>query len=143
MASVTNPNPVANYPEGRPNRVLSIAPVQAVMVRYVDPDGKESVVLCYVFGEADYKELKDPSNPKKPRRMAGVWTVANLQQLQATMKLASGHAALSIIQAMEEKGLLREGKVVGGTPATVELPDVSSVFEDLDKKDPETEEQSG
>lgn len=134
MATVTNPNPVANYPEGRPNRVISIAEVKTVMVRYVDPDGKESVVLCYVFGEAEYKELKDLANPKKPRRMAGVWTVANLQQLQQTMKLANGHAALAIISAMEEKGLIQDGKVVAGsTVSQVSLPDVSSVFEDLDK----------
>lgn len=127
MASVLSPNPVARYPEGgKPNKILSIAPVQAVMVRYVDADGKESVVLCYVFGEADYKELKN-------RRMTGVWTVANLAQLQGTMRLATGHAAVGILAAMEEKGLLRDGKVVAGAAPTVDLPDVSDVFSDLGK----------
>lgn len=132
MASVSGPNPTARYPEGaKPNKILSIAPIQMVMVRYVDPDGKESMVLCYVFGEAEYKELKN-------KRMAGVWTVANLQELQSKMKLARGDAATQILAQMEEKGLLRDGKVATSAPAQVELPDVSDIFSDLgdgEKKD--------
>lgn len=122
MASVSSPNPAATYHEGRGNKILSLTPVQSVMVRYTDPDGKESVVFCYVFGEAAYD---------KNTRMAGVWVTANLDQLQKQLRLAPKGIATSIIASMEEMGLLREGKVVtAGTPV-VELPDVSDAFSDL------------
>lgn len=130
MAEVSTPNPAAHYPEGRrPNTIISLTPVTSVMVRYVDPEGKEQMVFCYVFGEAEYSGLKDPQNPKKPRRMPGVWIAANTAQLGAQLRLAHGPQALQIIDMMEDKGLIREGRVLGGSaPVAAVLPDFSDVF---------------
>lgn len=139
MAQVSSPNPAATFHEGRANRVLSITPAQIVMVRYADPDGKESMALCYVFGEAEYKGIKDPLNPgaTKPRRMAGVWVGANLTQLQNQLRQAPGPLALEIITRLEEQGILRDGKLVGASavPGEVEPKDFSGAFEDLDGTD--------
>lgn len=137
MAEVSTPNPAPKFHEGRGNRVLSITPAQIIMVRYADPDGKEQVALCYVFGEADYKGVKDPRQPdsRKPRRMAGVWVGANLSQLQNQLRLAPGPLALDIINRMEEQGIMRDGKLAGavGGPVSVQVEqkDFSSAFEDL------------
>ncbi len=131
MASASTPNPAGVYHEGRGNRILSVAPIETVMVRYADPDGKESMALCYVFGEAEYKGLKDLTDPRKPRRMAGVWIGANLQQLQNQLRLASGDQALAIINMLEEKGVLREGRVLGTAQVAPQAPppDFGDVFD--------------
>lgn len=131
MASVSTPNPAGVFHEGRGNRILSVAPIETVMVRYSDPDGKESMALCYVFGEAEYKGLKDLADPRKPRRMAGVWIGANLQQLQNQLRLASGDQALAIINMLEEKGVLREGRVLGTAQVApvAPPPDFSDAFD--------------
>lgn len=134
MATVTEPNPAAIYHDGKGNRILSLTPVQTIMVRYTDPDSKEAIALCYVFGEADYGKAGRAED-----RMTGVWLGANLSQLQNQLRLVSKGQAVSILAMMEEKGLVREGRLVATLPTPVELPDVGHVFEDLGKE-PETEE---
>jgi hypothetical protein len=134
MASVSSPTPAGRYHEGRANRILSIAKVETLMVRYADPDGKESIVQVQAFGEADYGKGGKPEE-----RMLGIWIVANLKQLQDNLKMAPMEQAKDIIAAMESKGLVREGKLMGGTVTAVELPDVSAVFENLEEEKPAAE----
>lgn len=136
MAAVSTPNPAATFHEGRANKIISVAPIETVMVRYTDPDGKESMALCYVFGEAEYKGLKDAVDPRKPRRMAGVWIGANLQQLQSQLRLAPGDQALSIINMLEEKGVLKDGKVVGTGQVLAAVAEPPKDFSDAFSVDP-------
>jgi len=124
MAQVQDPTRVGHYPEGRPNRIISITPAQHVMVRYVNPDGKETMALIMAFGEANYGK-GGQGGPVLP----GIFILANEQQLGAQLRLAPIDHAKSIIAAMEEKGLIVDGKLAGSTPAALpQLPDVSDVF---------------
>lgn len=129
MASVTSPNPAARYFDGQGNKILSITEVKTIMVRYTDPDGKESLAQIQVFGEADYGKSGKPED-----RMLGVWVIANLQQLQNQLRQAPKDIAKNIIAAMEAKGYVRDGKLVNGdSVGTVALPDVGGVFEGLEE----------
>lgn len=105
------------------------------MVRYTDPDGKESLALIYAFGEADYGKSGKPED-----RLMGLWVVANMSQLQDTLRMAPIETAKAIIAAMESKGLAQDGKLVGrAVMATVSLPDVSAIFENLEEEKPAAE----
>lgn len=129
MASVTSPNPAPRYFEGQGNKILSITEVKTIMVRYTDPDGKESLAQVQVFGEADYGKSGKPED-----RMLGVWVVANLAQLQNQLRQAPKDTAKAIIAAMEDKGYVRDGKLVSSDSAgAVALPDVGGVFEGLEE----------
>lgn len=127
MAQVSSPNPSATYHEGKGNQIISLTEVKHVMVKYTDPDGKESMALCAVFGETPYGKNGGD-------KMVGVWVLANLQQLQAQLRLAPKEIARKAIAMMEEKGILREGRVASADSAPApELPDLSDVFANLDK----------
>lgn len=129
MASVTGPTPASRYHDGQGNKILSIARVETIMVRYVDPDGKESMAQIQVFGEADYGKSGSPDD-----RMPGVWVIANLAQLQEKLRLAPREQAKAILASMEEKGLIRDGKLISAEAlASASLPDVSAAFEELEE----------
>lgn len=127
MAQVQDPTRVGHYPEGRANRIISLTPAQHVMVRYVNPDGRETMALIMAFGEANYGK-GGQGGPVLP----GIFVLANEQQLGAQLRLAPIDHAKAIIAAMEEKGLIADGKLVNTTSAPAQpLPDVSDVFKAL------------
>jgi hypothetical protein len=131
MAQVQDPTRVGHYPEGRANRIISITPAQHVMVRYVNPDGRETMALILAFGEANYGK-GGQGGPVLP----GIFILANESQLGAQLRLAPIDHAKSIIAAMEDKGLIVDGKLQGSTPvAAPALPDVSGVFGEIDDED--------
>lgn len=130
MATVTASNPVGDYHD-RPNKVLSVTRAEPVMIRYTDPAGKEKMALAYVFGEAVYNDLRDAD--KKPRRMAGVWIVANDSELREKLHKAPGEQALQILDRLEDLGIVRDGFLLGA-PAlarAAEPKDFSASFSDL------------
>ncbi len=139
MAQVNGPTPAGVYHDGRGGQLLSCTKAEPFLFRYVDPDGKESIALFYVFGEADYGKQNKPED-----RMLGIWLVAGFKELNEKMKQVTKQQAISMIAMLEEKGYVHEGKLVVAAPGPVELPDVSGVFDDLMKgeagEDPSTPE---
>lgn len=129
MAQVTTPNPAARYFDGQGNKILSITKVETFMVRYVDPEGKESLAQIQTFGEADYGKSGRPED-----RMLGIWVVANMAQLQAQLRQAPKESAKALIALMEEKGYVREGKLVSLPMGPVDLPNVEGIFDNLEEE---------
>lgn len=128
MAQVTDPKPAARFHDG-PARILSAVKVEPFMIKHVTEDGRESMVLVWVFGEADYGK-----QGRSEDRMPGVWAVANMTQLQEQLRLVPREQARQVLATLEEKGYYRDGKPVIPASAAASLPDVSSVFENLDTK---------
>ncbi len=128
MAQVSGPNPASQYVEGQGGKVLAITEIKHYMVKYTGSDGKVSMAEVQVFGEADYGKSGKPED-----RMLGIWVLANLEQLQNQLRQAPKDMARLIIASLEEKGYVRDGKLVGGdSAASTNLPDVSGVFEELE-----------
>lgn len=127
MASVTSPTPAARYHD-RGSRVLSVTRADHIMIRYSDPDGKESMALAMIFGEVDYGTQGKPED-----RLPGIWIVAGADELRDKLRRSSKAQAQEILAMLEERGLYHNGKPVApGAPAP--LPDVSAVFSEVEKE---------
>lgn len=123
MAQVQGPTPAKRIHD-KTNKILAVTEVKMVMIRHSGPDGAESLTLAYIIGEANYGAIGAPEE-----RMLGIWTAANMKQLQENLRLVSKDQAKNIISALEEKGIVSEGRVVGST--TPQLPDLSNEFDDV------------
>ena len=133
MAQVTGPTPAARLHDGGA-RIISAVEVKTIMVKYVDPDGKEQMAEIEIFGDADYGKQGRPED-----RLLGIWLRKNMTQLQEELRLVPKEQAKQIIAMLEEKGIVREGKVASAANAAqLTLPDVSAVFEDLEHKEEKT-----
>lgn len=116
MGTVSGPRPAAKYHDGAQNKVLAVTPVQAVMARYTNSAGRESMALLYCFG----KSTQDGG--------IGVYVVAGEKQLSETLSVPSPELTRQVRDALEARGLVREGELVASSPP-VEF-DASGVFAD-------------
>lgn len=128
MAQVIGPTPAARVHDGG-FRILSATEVKTMLVRYVDPEGKEAIVEVCIAGEANYNPPNQPED-----RFLGIWRSRSMQQLQEELQLLPKAQARLVIAALEERGFVREGKLVAAAQEAAPLPDVSAVFEDAEDK---------
>lgn len=137
MAQVTQPTPARRIHD-RTNKILSITEGKVIFIRHTDADGAESITMAYLIGEANYARTGEQEN-----RMLGIWANANMKQLQDNLRLVTVAQAKDIIAVLEEKGIVKEGKVVSVAEAAQStLPDVSGAFDDLDDK-PAADDKKG
>lgn len=134
MAQVTEPKPARRIHD-RTNKILSIVEGKVVFIKHTDSEGAESITMAYIFGEANYSRPGEP-----PDKMLGIWASANMKTLQDNLRLVSRSQAKDIISVLEEKGIVKNGQLAVAEGAVPQLPDVSGVFEDLDKEDAKKED---
>lgn len=121
-ATVSGPRPVTQYHEGKSNKVLAVTPIQAVMVRYTNSAGAESMALLYCFG----KSTVDGG--------VGVYVVAGEKQLSETLSVPNAELTKQVREAMEVRGLIANGELVlGNAVAPVVEFSGENVFADVEE----------